>query len=78
VHVWGGHSCPPPLPLMLVRMSPPPNRRWPNVSLLLRDVGFHTTDTKGFAGNQKPETRNRTLRITVSGHGFSCAAKLPL
>ena len=49
----------------------------PSFRVLCERVGLHTADTKGFAGNQKPETRNRTLRSTVSGHGFSRAVRLP-
>ena len=63
---------------MLVWMSPPPNRRVPHVSPLLRDVGFHTADTEGFAGNWKREARNLTLKSTVSAHGFSRADRSTL
>ena len=77
MHVWGRTLLSAAVAVDVGPDVATTHRRVPHVSLLLRDVGFHTTDTKWFAGNQKPETRNRTLRSTVSGHGFSRAVRLP-
>jgi hypothetical protein len=74
VYMWGGHSCPPPLRLMSVRMSPPPQPTGaPSFRVLCERMGLHTAGSEGLARNWKPETRNLTALSTVSGHTFSRA-----
>jgi hypothetical protein len=74
LYVWGGHSCPPPLRLMLLSMSAPSQPTGaPSFRVLCERVGLNTVGSEGLARNWKPETRNLTALSTVSGHTFSRA-----
>jgi len=55
---------------------PPPNRRVPHpFAPFAKGWDITPPAPRGFAGNQKPETRNQTPGSTVEGHGFSRAVK---